>query len=405
MRKVERHTATDGTITYRVRFRHGGKQTSQTFHGPKLTAKRQAEAFAKTLDAVGVQAALRILEENQRASDVPTLDALAAEYIRDRSGISEGTRIDYQRLWDRTWGQTIGTIRADLITDEAIERAVQSLAKHYSYKSMENQRGLLSGVCRRAVKRGYLAENPTSEVGIPRQDETEEMTFLTPAEFDLLLTEIPDWWKPLVIMLAGTGMRWGEAVALLGRDVKDGTVNIVKAVKRDRSTKERVIGPPKTKRSRRTVLLPAQVAAALPDRPPAAVLFVGPRGSTVKHQHFWENVWRPAVWRAQHCDEHTLDDCRCGGARLARCKVHKGTPPPPCGCPGTLGKTPRIHDLRHSHASWLIAANVPPPVIQRRLGHESITTTVDTYGHLMPDAQQAAAAAAELVFAPLQLEA
>ena len=46
-----------------------------------------------------------------------------------------------------------------------------------------------------------------------------------------------------------------------------------------------------------------------------------------------------------------------------------------------LTKRPRVHDLRHTHASWLIAWKVPLPVIQARLGHESITTTVDRYGH------------------------
>ncbi|MCA0329475.1 MAG: tyrosine-type recombinase/integrase [Actinobacteria bacterium] len=55
-----------------------------------------------------------------------------------------------------------------------------------------------------------------------------------------------------------------------------------------------------------------------------------------------------------------------------------------------------MHDLRHSHASWLIAAGVPLPVIQRRLGHESIQTTVDVYGHLAPDALEIAAQAATL---------
>ena len=44
--------------------------------------------------------------------------------------------------------------------------------------------------------------------------------------------------------------------------------------------------------------------------------------------------------------------------------------------------TPRVHDLRHTFASWHIQAGTPLPVIQRQLGHESITTTVDTYGHL-----------------------
>ena len=57
-----------------------------------------------------------------------------------------------------------------------------------------------------------------------------------------------------------------------------------------------------------------------------------------------------------------------------------------------LRARPRVRDLRHTHASQLIAAGVPLTVIQRRLGHESIKTTSDTYGHLAADADVAAAA-------------
>uniref|UniRef100_UPI0035632836 tyrosine-type recombinase/integrase n=1 Tax=Actinotalea sp. TaxID=1872145 RepID=UPI0035632836 len=64
-----------------------------------------------------------------------------------------------------------------------------------------------------------------------------------------------------------------------------------------------------------------------------------------------------------------------------------------------IGKRPRVHDCRHSHASWLIAQGRPLPYIQRRLGHEKITTTVGTYGHLMPDAQQGDADAVALMMA------
>jgi len=48
----------------------------------------------------------------------------------------------------------------------------------------------------------------------------------------------------------------------------------------------------------------------------------------------------------------------------------------------------RFHDLRHTHASLRVAANVHPKAIQARLGHTSITTTLNTYGHLMPSAFQ-----------------
>lgn len=68
--------------------------------------------------------------------------------------------------------------------------------------------------------------------------------------------------------------------------------------------------------------------------------------------------------------------------------------------PDALPRRPRIHDLRHTHVSWLIAAGVPLPAIQRRLGHESITTTIDRYGHLAPELHQAAADAADRALNP-----
>ncbi|SPT75246.1 site-specific tyrosine recombinase XerC [Arcanobacterium haemolyticum] len=54
---------------------------------------------------------------------------------------------------------------------------------------------------------------------------------------------------------------------------------------------------------------------------------------------------------------------------------------------------PGLHDLRHSHASALIKLGTPLPVIQRRLGHESIQTTADTYGHLSRESWAGAAEA------------
>ena len=51
----------------------------------------------------------------------------------------------------------------------------------------------------------------------------------------------------------------------------------------------------------------------------------------------------------------------------------------------------RFHDLRHTYASLLIAQGAHPKYIQAQLGHASIQTTLDRYGHLMPDVHQAEA--------------
>lgn len=56
-----------------------------------------------------------------------------------------------------------------------------------------------------------------------------------------------------------------------------------------------------------------------------------------------------------------------------------------------LAKVPRVHDLRHTCASWTIQRGVPLPVVQAHLGHESIQTTIGVYGHLDRSSAQAAA--------------
>ena len=54
----------------------------------------------------------------------------------------------------------------------------------------------------------------------------------------------------------------------------------------------------------------------------------------------------------------------------------------------------RLHDLRHTHASHLLAAGVNVKIVSERLGHASVAFTLDTYGHVMPGQQASAAAAA-----------
>ncbi len=58
----------------------------------------------------------------------------------------------------------------------------------------------------------------------------------------------------------------------------------------------------------------------------------------------------------------------------------------------------RLHDLRHTHASLALRAGVHPKVVSERLGHSSISITMDTYGHAIPAMQaEAAATVAALV--------
>ncbi|MBE0481465.1 MAG: site-specific integrase, partial [Dehalococcoidia bacterium] len=55
----------------------------------------------------------------------------------------------------------------------------------------------------------------------------------------------------------------------------------------------------------------------------------------------------------------------------------------------------RLHDLRHSHATLLLQQGVHPKIVQERLGHATIAVTLDTYSHVLPGLQEAAAMAFE----------
>ena len=60
----------------------------------------------------------------------------------------------------------------------------------------------------------------------------------------------------------------------------------------------------------------------------------------------------------------------------------------------------RLYDLRHSCATLLLAANENPKVVSKRLGHASITLTMDTYSHVLPDMQQSASDKLERMLFP-----
>ena len=60
----------------------------------------------------------------------------------------------------------------------------------------------------------------------------------------------------------------------------------------------------------------------------------------------------------------------------------------------------RLHDARHTHASLLLKQNVHPKVVQERLGHATISTTLDLYSHVAPGLQEAAARRFDDAFGP-----
>jgi len=99
----------------------------------------------------------------------------------------------------------------------------------------------------------------------------------------------------------------------------------------------------------------------------------------LRHGWFWEKHWRPAVDLAN-------------GLRVkpgTRASAYYQDVEPAAS---PIGVRPRIHDARHTAASWWLSAGVDIHVVKAMLGHKSITTTIDTYGHLLPGAHDQARA-------------
>jgi integrase len=360
--KVNQRTLANGSTRYYVRFRADGHQTSLPF-----ATEAEAEAFSDDVTKRGGQWAFdNYLREEELASEM-TLSEWARRYL-DSLTISPGSIDEYERHWRLRWQKPLGHMKLSQITREDIVAALK--AQTGAPRSIENAWGTLATMLKVAVADEHLTKSPAAGVKLPSHEghDEAEHRYLDASELLQVIEDTTERYKPLVWMLIGTGMRWSEATALTVGDVNLSakTVRVTKAWKRDRKNKTWYVGQPKTKKSKRTITLPNETVDAirplLEGRPRDARLFTNRNDEYVKHQTFYREHWR------KNCTENLSAPC------------------------------PRIHDLRHSHVAHLIAAGVPLPVIQARLGHEKITTTIDTYGHLLPDLQTAAADAASKVF-------
>lgn len=340
------------------------KYTSATF-----ATRPEAERFVRDCDDRGKAWALDEYRRDKDASDELTLDQWAEIHFKALTAPSADTVARYRGIYKAAWSPTLGHMRLTTIGRTDVAQALNALEG--SDKTVANKWGVLTHMLKMAERDGHIPRTPTIGVRPARRTAhlTTEHRYLTRAEFWKILDATPAHWQPLILTLAGTGMRWGEAAALTVADIDTAamTVRINKAEKRDpQNPSLRIVGPTKSRKSRRTVTLPREVLDALTpllDRPASERLFQPPKGGPLRHKTFYVDIW------SKKC---------LAGAALSE-------------------PQPRLHDLRHSHVAWLIAAGAPLPVIQARLGHEKITTTIDTYGHLLPDVQRAAADAASQV--------
>lgn len=388
MASIRKRERKDGSAIYQVRWIQGGR--GGAWETEKFGDETAAEEFKKLVDAHGQQwppgwvKGKGFVEETAVDGDMPLVE-WAHRYVDRLTGIDERTRRDYKRDVDnhfsiiqhtqpsgRVVTATIANVNAADIQDwvraqEAGERNPADpeawLRRGASPKSIANRHGLLSAIVQAAVEADPPLRSKNCCLGtrLPRTDDgiDEEMCFLEHDEYARIAAEIEDpHARDLADWLVGTGMRWGEATALQVRDVSlaRSTVSVQRSWKRSApgDGPAYFLGPPKTRKARRIVALTEtqmeMLRRRMAGKKPEDLVFDTRFGKSWRHDNFWRRRWVPAVEAA----------------------IEKGLP-----------KRPRIHDLRHTHVAWLIAQRIPLPAIQARLGHESITTTVDRYGHLV----------------------
>ena len=83
--------------------------------------------------------------------------------------------------------------------------------KPIAVKTVHNCHGILFGIMQAAVRQRLIRSNPCSDTQLPKRVH-KEMRFLTEPETGRLLAALPPHWRPLVLLLIATGLRWGEAV-------------------------------------------------------------------------------------------------------------------------------------------------------------------------------------------------
>jgi integrase len=238
---------------------------------------------------------------------------------------------------------------------------------------------ILRSALARAVEQQVLARNPADafKKRLPTVERL-AMTTLTADQSARLLAAIAHtriYW-PVLLALA-TGMRRGEILALRWKnvDLERGTLRVLESLEQTK-TRLRFKGPKSNRH--RAITLPAFAIEEL---------------RRLKREQAEELL---ALGIRQTGE--TLACCRADGQLLQpQSLTHQYT-----RLIGRVKDLPRVrfHDLRHSHATQLLKDGVHPKIAQERLGHASITTTLDLYSHVTDTMQSDAAERLDAAFRP-----
>lgn len=237
-----------------------------------------------------------------------------------------------------------------------------------SARTVLHHHRVLREALQQAVRWLLLSRNPADAVQPPRPERREIGALDRQQAADLIEAVKPTRLHLPVLLAIATGVRRGEVLALRWKDVdlRAGVVTIRQSLEQ---TKDGIrFKSPKTKRSARSIQLPAFAVAALKQHrseQAAQRLRLGEA-----YQDLGLILTRPdgRPWNPGSFSAGFIDFARRHGFE---------------------GLT--YHRLRHTHATLLLGLNVHPKIVSERLGHSQIGLTMDTYSHVMPNMQREAA--------------
>jgi integrase len=293
-----------------------------------------------------------------------------AEYVETvwlpSKHVETSTLAAYRSYLDKHFIPTFGRRPMGKILPSEIQRWVTTASatadgNGLSPASVRKYHTMLHSVFERAQRDQVVTFNPCAHTELPKVIKRKART-LTPAEYVAILTALPVQHRLMVETAINTGLRWGELIALKARhlDLIKHTLSVeeslVEVSIKNSPTGQRMLTKPYPKDNEpRTMGLPAdlvdQLTAWITTRRLGRddLLFATRDGTPLSRNTFRTRIWRPAI-KASGIDFDV-----------------------------------RVHDLRHAHASWLLAGGSDLKSVMDRMGHAQITTT-QKYLHALPDA-------------------
>jgi len=295
------------------------------------------------------------------------------------------------------WGDwPIGSI--DHLT---VQEWVTELGKTLAPATVAKCFGTLRSILRSAIRAKLIATDPTEGVTAPSTYQPRPLTATISREsfLETLLPTVPLDHRAIVATAAGAGLRWGEAAGLPwgAVDLARGRLSVGQVA--IESAAEVTVRPyPKSRAGMRTIPLPDFLLRELgahreltvgdvePD--PARLVFATRNGTPQRRSNFRRQVWRPSLVRAgllgSLTEETAADTWRASWPDSSGATRHRKFATEREALAHIVEHAAgglRFHDLRHSYATWLVSDGVPVNIVQRVMGHEQASTTLNRYTH------------------------